>query len=126
MNAPTLRTVAASLAIVAMLLRAILPDGWMPQAAHDGVSLVICTMNGPLRVVLDNDGQPTKQDPGRSHHADLCPFATAAHWAAPTAQVSLTPASFFGMSVDRAAKLEAIEALSPYAPQSPRAPPSLV
>ena len=114
-----------SLAIVAMLARAILPDGWMPRADHVGISLVICTMNGPLRVVLDNDGQPTKQNPipERTHHTDMCPFATAAHWAAPSPDSSLAPPSLFGMMVDGAVAQMAPDTPSRYALHAPSAPP---
>jgi hypothetical protein len=126
MRTLTLRTAAASLAIVATLMRAVLPDGWMPRAAQDGVSLVICTMTGPAHIVLGTDGKPIKQQPTtpeRERHLDTCPFAAAVHWAAPTSVFHLVPLALLGVTVDHAPTQTAIDTPTRLGPQSPRAPP---
>ena len=69
MRRPVHRSAAISLALCAMVLRALLPDGWMPSAGA-GSPLVICTADGTHR-----DGKTTPaQD--RSHAP--CAFAAAA------------------------------------------------
>ena len=40
------RSFAVTLALSAMLLRALLPAGWMPDLAGTGAPLVICTVDG--------------------------------------------------------------------------------
>ena len=121
----SLRTVFASLALAAMMLRALVPDGWMPSAdgAAHGVSISICTMHGPVRVVLGPDGKPQKPDQNRGH--DICPFAAAPHFAAAAASPALAPplAISFVPVHDTAFRAPARPAV--YTPQSPRAPPRL-
>jgi hypothetical protein len=63
------------LALAAMILRAFLPAGWMPNLQDNGqTALVICTMDGAVEV-MSGKILPGKDDP-RAHEA--CPFAAAA------------------------------------------------
>jgi hypothetical protein len=123
-----LRHVGIQLVLAAMMLRALLPDGWMPVAsAADGFAIAICTASGPARFVIGDSGQPEKQAPARdSRHLDVCPFSAApqAATAAPgvVAVEVVTTASF----VPLPAQTRTREHAHRYAPQSPRAPPSLV
>ena len=71
------RSFAATLALSAMLLRAVLPAGWMPNLAGPGdAPLVICSVHGPLHL--------PSHDPAQNQHDDhMCPFAAVAHLAPP-------------------------------------------
>ena len=58
------------LAFAALLLRALLPAGFMPAAMAHGVALVICTGHGPVSAGL---GNPEGTPPAGTGHD--CPFA---------------------------------------------------
>ncbi len=73
MRLPFYRSASVSLALCAMVLRALLPDGWMPAAA--GSPFVICSVDG----VHGGGKQPS--DPARERAP--CAFAAAAHLAPP-------------------------------------------
>jgi len=111
------RSVALSLALSAMLLRALLPAGWMPAGEGDG-PLVICTGHGPVQ---------TPSGPIRGHTlprggAEICPFATAAHLSTPAPFMAPQPA---GVRPDTAqSDFARLVPRSPvYRAQSPPAPP---
>jgi Protein of unknown function (DUF2946) len=114
------RRAAVHLALIALMLRALLPAGWMPDpGGANGAPLVICTMDGPLKA-LDAEGKPIRHDP-RDHEA--CPFAAAAHLAPPAEPASLAlPASAAGPAAAPVQPVP-VTARAPYQPQSPRAPP---
>lgn len=118
--------VLAVIALAAMMLRALLPDGWMPaSSASAGTLLTICTMNGPVRVAVGEDGQPQKQPAkhdSRSH--ETCPFAAAQHFAAPVSVPSVALPSLAFLSPYANVADTAFGARDLYAPQSPRGPPA--
>ena len=68
------------LALFLVLLRALIPPGYMPDlaAAQDGViTFVICSPDGLRTVSLDENGKPV--EPGESpheHQRQHCPFAS--------------------------------------------------
>lgn len=66
-----------------MLLRAVLPAGWMPNlAGTGGAPLVICSVDGPLHL--------PSHDPAHGEHDDhMCPFAAVAHLAPPQLSVAV-------------------------------------
>ena len=102
------------IALAALILRALLPTGWMPDA-HAGLTIGSATLG---LVQLDHaPGQ--HDDKARQEH---CLFAAAAHFApAPVAtQFKLPGLHSFVARTDRAytASLAAR-----FTPQSPRAPP---
>jgi len=69
------RSFAVTLALSAMLLRAVLPAGWMPNLTGTGdAPLVICSIDGAHHL--------PSHDPA---HGDdhMCPFAAVAHLAPP-------------------------------------------
>jgi hypothetical protein len=69
------RRAIVHLALIAMILRAFLPAGWMPNPQGTAeTAFVICTMDGPVSV-MDGKALPGKDDP-RAHES--CPFAAAA------------------------------------------------
>jgi hypothetical protein len=119
-----LRHVAIHLALVAMMVRALLPPGWMPNPVGTGQSaFIICTMDGPVQSAAKDHGpgKPTPDD-GRQHEA--CPFAAAPHFATP----SVVAVLLLPVISDNIAQREASRGLTSetaaYAPQAPRAPPS--
>jgi len=110
------------LALAALILRALLPAGWMPDAQ---AGLVICA-TGTLGVI-HHDGAPgdsSRHTDGKVTHEE-CPFAAAAQMAAaPDApQLALPAFHAFTASIDRA-YASAVSAR--FTPQSPRAPPHFV
>jgi hypothetical protein len=104
---------ARHLAIIALLLRAMLPAGWMPDAQ---AGLVICSL-GTLGTV-HHDGD--QKSPQAAH--EECAFAAAAPLgAAPDAPLLTLPAFHAAAAaIDRGT---AVSIAARFAPQSPRAPP---
>jgi hypothetical protein len=120
-----LRFAAVHLALAAMVLRALLPAGWMPGASA-GTPLVVCTMNGPEQIVLGADGKPLKhqpsQDDARGH--EMCPFAAASHLASPSAPAEPVLPGYAVLGTPEVASNYDFSGAQRYAPQSPRAPPA--
>jgi hypothetical protein len=119
-----LRLVAVYVALAAMLARAFVPAGWMPNVAANGAPLIICTMDGG--VTVDAKGSLQKQqrngqDSGRAH--DICPFAAAAHFAAPTGDVSFAAPSALFASLEPPQPDPLPTGGDIYAPRSTRGPP---
>jgi len=104
------------LALAALILRALLPSGWMPDAQ---AGLIICSAQ--TLGVIHHDGAP---DHGKTSQEE-CPFAAASHLApTPDAPKLVLPAFHaFAAQIDRA---YAITVSARFTPQSPRAPPSIV
>ncbi|HEY0265567.1 MAG TPA: DUF2946 family protein [Rhizomicrobium sp.] len=105
---------ARSFALVAILLRALLPAGWMPDAQ---AGLTICSLG-----VVHHDSAPGHPAPdGQSQHEE-CPFAAAPHLAATPDVPHLALPAFhaFAAATDRA---YASAVAARFSPQSPRAPP---
>lgn len=82
------RSLAVTLALAAMLVRALLPMGWMPAPAPDGGAvLVVCTMDGLHHL-------PAGHPPAKGAADDrgyVCPFAAAAHLAPPLVSAVVVP-----------------------------------
>ena len=109
---------ARHLAIIALVLRALLPAGWMPDAQ---AGLAICS---PATLgVIHHDGAPGHPD-GKIAHEE-CPFAAASQLASALDLPQLTLPAFhaFAAATDRA---YAARVAARFTPQSPRAPPALV
>jgi hypothetical protein len=108
---------ARHLAIIALLVRAMLPAGWMPDA-QTGLTLCSVATLG----VIHHDGQGPAD--GKVQHEE-CAFAAAAHLAAtPDAPHLILPAvhGFVAETENR----YAAEVSAHFTPQSPRAPPRIV
>jgi hypothetical protein len=134
------------LALVAIMLRALMPMGWMPNPAGFAESpLVICVMDTPSGLdtaeamdmsIMDMPGmamdmsgkdmQGHGHDHGQQQSGEPCPFAAAPHIAASGGLiVKLAPPSLLARLDEKPAR-ETSLALDPaYRPQSPRAPPHL-
>ena len=121
----TLKHAGVQIALVAMLLRALLPAGWMP-ADNSGAPFTICTVNGPVHLAQAPDGRTGKgsQDDGRQN--DICPFAASVHLATPTTLVVVAPSTKLASFTFVQSPMRAVQVAARYALQSPRAPPSLV
>jgi hypothetical protein len=120
-----LRLVGANIAILAVLLHALLPVGWMPNTTGSGSSFItICSMNGPTQIEVGNDGQPVKKhQPAHDGTHQICPFAVAAHFA-PPAKAIVPALVALVYAADRQIGYSYLLA-SPthHSPQAPRAPP---
>jgi hypothetical protein len=122
------RLAVIHLALAALMLRALLPAGWMPSAsASAGSFITICTMDGFAKIALGADGQPLKHTPapddGRSH--DVCPFAAAPHFATAPPPLAISTPYTVAAFAQAPRAFFAARAIAHYAPQSPRAPPAI-
>lgn len=111
------------LLLVAVVVRAAIPAGWMPKLdGAQGGELVICTGGGQV-VLHGKDGPPS---PHRSGHHEVCAYASPG--SAPTAEAPVlhTPTGFELTSTEATAP----EGVQPSAPrhrdQAARAPPRLI
>jgi hypothetical protein len=114
------KSAAVHFALVAMLLRALLPAGWMPAAITraDASPFVICTIDGPVHA-------PVRHAPAHDRASTPCIFAASAPLSSPVAHAA-TPLLIAGWSrVDFAPRLEATSSATPYRLNAPRAPPHL-
>lgn len=102
---------ARHVAFIALVARALVPAGWMPDA-H---GLTICSVDGSHQQDQKAPADPT------AHH-DICPFAAAPHLAStpdvPSLALPSVHAFFAARDRDYAVVLSAH-----FSPQSPRAPP---
>jgi hypothetical protein len=115
--------------IGAFLLRALIPTGWMPQASSTGdrLTLVICTVAGLQKVMLDPSGvlHPVDEDDKDADWgADPCAFAATSSFTPPALSASLLP------PLALAERIEAKPATLSAAPRyfrlaESRAPPSI-
>jgi hypothetical protein len=110
----TLRHVA----LAALILRAMLPAGWMPEA--HGLTICSVTLTSEALGAIHHDAAPGHAGDKTAHQE--CPFAASAHMAAaPDAPSLALPAVHaFVASVDRA---HAAVIAARFSPGSPRAPP---
>lgn len=112
-----LKLAALNLALTAMLLRALIPAGWMPApTVASGSPFVICTVNGPI------EPKPA-HDADRGHASAPCVFAAAAPLSPPAAIFS-APVSFTFNLIVHEARPEFAPRFSAYRSASPRAPPA--
>ena len=116
------KSAAVHLALLAMLLRAVLPAGWMPAAVTqaDASPFVICTMDGPLH------SAPSKPSHDHDRASAPCVFAASIHAATPAAEpVALTPATIATPIRFAPARVFPIARIN-FRPNAARAPPSSV
>jgi hypothetical protein len=117
MRRPFHRSAAISLALCAMVLRALLPDGWMPSAGATGSLFVICSADGAHK---DGKTAPSQE---RSHAP--CAFAAAAPLSPPAMFAAVTGLAGQGERLAPSfAPLILFRALR-FQPNSARAPPAV-
>jgi len=118
-----LRHTLVHIALAALILRAFLPTGWMPNPQGPADSaFVICTMEGPVQAT-DGKALPGKDDP-RAHEA--CPFAAAASLAPPVDFIRLAAPELSRSPAPRALAAGLNARAMPFARPSSRAPPTLI
>ena len=131
---------ALILALAAMMLRALLPMGWMPNPAGFWASpLVICTMDTPSgldtsqvmdMVNMDMSNMDISSTTGHGHDhgqqsSEPCPFAAAPHIAAAGGLLALlAPTSLLARLAEKPTLQTGLALKRAYQPHSPRAPPS--
>jgi hypothetical protein len=114
MRRPVHHSAAISLALCAMVLRALLPDGWMPSA---GASLfVICSADGTHR---DGKTAPSQE---RSHAP--CTFAAAAPLSPPATPAVAIGATGQGELFDISFATIDVFPAPHFRPNTARAPPA--
>lgn len=109
------KSLAVQIALVAMLLRALVPAGWMPNTAGaDASPFIICHMQ---------DGAPS-QHPDHDRASAPCVFAAAAQLAAPDLDTpSIAPSALADRIDFRAVRVEA-RSLTLFRANTARAPPA--
>lgn len=111
------RSCALLLALSAVLLRGLLPAGWMPNTSGTP-GLTICTING-LRHV------PTPGGPAHGpQHQSVCPFAAAPPLASADAPVLALARSFAFTHAAKPERADVFVRASAYDVHAARAPPS--
>jgi hypothetical protein len=117
-----LKSTALQIAILAMVLRALLPAGWMPEAisSANASPFVICTMNGPLHQA------PAKQKPSSGHDraGAPCVFAAAAPLSPPLADAASVSLLRVAAPIFFASSRDTFHANAIFRPNTARAPPS--
>jgi hypothetical protein len=102
---------ARHVAFIALVVRAMMPAGWMPAAQ----GMTICTVEASA-------GHEQKAPAEKSTHHDICPFSAAPHLASvPDVPKLILPAFHaFAAAIDRD---YAATVAARFSPGSPRAPP---
>ena len=136
---------ALALALLAMVLKGLLPVGWMPNPQGFGESaLILCDMDGPMSAAdmarmmaamptmdmpgmssMDMSGSHDKKSPGSRRSHEECPFAGVTHGGAAGAPVAFALPELAIEHAHRPVPERSIVLISHYQPQSARAPPTL-
>lgn len=110
------------IALLAMLLRAALPAGWMPAASTsaDASPFVICTVDGPLHAT------PAKPIHDHDRATSPCVFASAAPLSSPAVEaVAFAPTQITSKAAFAVLR-ETIATAPHFRPNAARAPPASV
>ena len=121
-----LRSAAVCLALVALLLRALVPVGWMPAVAAAGHAAIMpCPMADGMGQ-MPTPQPPSKHDPAAPHDGFFCRVAASVHFAPSLTPV---PVEVHGRAFE-AARFAALETRTPLLPHdwvhAPRAPPAAI
>ena len=118
----TCRSAAVQIALLAMLLRAVLPAGWMPAAVTGANTspFVICTMDGPLH------SAPAKPSHDHDRATSPCVFASAAPLSSPDIAIATSAPVQLASQIAFAPLHETIIAAPYFRPNAARAPPAFV
>ena len=123
---------AIVLALTAMVLRALLPAGWMPNpAGFAELPFIICRMDTSMPMQMDMS-MPMPMDihggPSGRHdqqqNNETCPFAAAPHLAAASSWAPILAPELTYVASSPLILTYAAAGAARYSPQSPRAPPS--
>ena len=122
------QVVGFQLALAAILLRALLPPGWMPNPSIGSNSpFIICTVDGISTSGVAAHGAPNRNPPnqGDGRLRDVCAYACAVHFVSPIAKVTVAPPNLRART-DTCELAPTCPTIARYTQQSPRAPPSLI
>ena len=119
-----LREIGAQIALMALVLRALIPVGWMPSSAP-GELITFCTHGSTSEILVGQDGQPIKPGPqhDRGGHTEICPFAAAAHLAPPAVPVALRLPVERALGRDLRLRIGTLAARRRFSRQLARGPP---
>ncbi len=114
-----------ALALVAALIRSLVPAGFMPASDETGaVRMVICTVGGAK--TLDGAARaPTDADGAMASSQSPCAFAALALLAPPPSALILSLAVSIEAGATPLDETRLVAAASNYRPQAQRAPPVL-
>ena len=111
-------------ALVAMLLHALIPAGWMPSVpAQTGSFFVICTVHTAQPLAPEDGKTRTPSDQQGTHHNDMCPFAAAPHGVPQPAFAQVSAPTFLASVHFDDRRTQALPSAAVSGPQSPRGPP---
>lgn len=114
------RLATISVALAALMLRALVPVGWMPTTGDSHAAIMPCPMMDGMRMPMPKPaGHPAKHQLPASHEGTICPFATPAQPVAvllPRRVLSASRILVF-------ARLQPLESLRNW-DHAPRAPPA--
>lgn len=116
------KSAALHLALLAMLLRAVLPAGWMPTAITNANAspFVICTIDGPQHKT------PSKPAHDHNRAGTPCVFAASIHTATPAAEPATVAPATIPSPIVFATHREPVTAFAQFRPNTARAPPSSI
>jgi hypothetical protein len=111
------KQLAVSLALAAMLLRALLPDGWMPASAGSGTPFTICSIDG---VHTGGKTQPAHDQ----HEHGSCAFAAMGHISPPSQPALALAPHDIVLRIARVFADETVVRQTVHRPNAARAPPA--
>jgi len=117
-----LRLTALQLAICAMVLRALVPAGWMPNLSGEagGGLFTICSVEtGTHKDGSERDGQK------QADRHEVCPFAAAPHLAAHAVAAAVAAPSLVATFAEPGAATNVHLIRMDVTAHAPRAPPAL-
>ena len=79
---------ALALLAVALLVRAAVPEGWMPQSDRGTVTVRLCTAAGTVEIPLPGKRAP---EPDHERGQQPCAFGGLAHASSPPAPAAILP-----------------------------------
>ncbi|HEY4275146.1 MAG TPA: hypothetical protein VGM68_06655 [Rhizomicrobium sp.] len=132
------RKAALSLAVAAMVFRALLPLGWMPNPEGFGnTALIPCDgvmsdadmammMPGMDMSSMHHGTDADGKAPASGHTNQECPYAAAAHGGTPAVESTPVTPSLTVQLIQPPSGEQAVLVVARYQPQSPRAPPHSV
>ena len=72
---PLRANVALGIVVLALLLRILIPAGWMPAAAGSGYAITLCTGMGAVSAWVDSEGKVHKEKPADAKTDHPCVFS---------------------------------------------------
>lgn len=112
-----------ALIFLALIVRGLVPAGFMPAQEGGKARIVICTASGPAAVMVDAGKVPSKDSGKKGHPGNLsCPYAPVLAQNAPATPETALPADRYADARDFLSATPAPPALFPK-PWLSRGPP---